>query len=78
MRRNSLYQTRQARRHQKHTRTGTPVWYDSDDGRECSHDPEDYPGEIVREETRYSGFGFYLERCSHPECDETYCTSIEG
>jgi len=78
MRRNTLYQTRHARRHQKHTRRGTPTWYDTDNTRECDHDREEFAGEVIREETRYSGFGYYMERCTHPDCDETYCTYIEG
>lgn len=57
---------------------GSPHWFDADSTRECGHDRDKYPGEEVRSYVGYSDFAYYKYRCSHPECDETYCGWIEG
>lgn len=56
----------------------SPYWYDADNDRECDHDPEEHPGEVVQEATGYSDCGYFLVRCSHPDCEETYCDYRSG
>lgn len=57
---------------------GSPIWYDGDSSKTCDHDPEDYPPTTSRRHVGYSDFCYYRLRCGHPECDETWCTFIEG
>lgn len=57
---------------------GSPRWYDNENTKECDHDTDEHEPERVREEVRYSDFGYFRSRCGAPDCEETWDWYIEG
>lgn len=64
-------------RNRRH-RSGPPRWYDDHNNKTCDHDHDEYGSTTVKNATGYSDFGYYMNECGHPECDERWCWFIEG